>query len=357
MCNAYNLRHRNEAILDIARAMQLPLADLPEFPPRHRIGIKQRGLILRPGGDGALAWSWARWSLVPPGAQGAAALPAQQRPRRTSSARGRGRPCSASAAWSRPAASGSRRSPPGRQGAAPWSYYSMKDGRPFFMAGLWAEAHDPATGEVADTYTVIITDANAAMRVHDRMPVILATDAARRWVEPGPLPAELLAPYPAEAMAAWRVGDDAKNSRIEPHAGMAEAVPESDGAASCCRPSGREPVVLGATRLVPARCPGLSICPSRARVRQSTIASVRVIHNRFYSVGRPQTSMIDREPPNAARSCGPSLMMRLNASEAAGWRPPRLAQMRRNDASSALGSRPPGEFRYKPRRTNGRYAR
>ena len=55
------------------------------------------------------------------------------------------------------------------------------------------------------------------MRVHDRMPVILATDAARRWIEPGPLPAELLAPYPAEEMTAWRVSDDAKNSRIEPH--------------------------------------------------------------------------------------------------------------------------------------------
>ena len=40
MCNAYNLRHRNEAILDIARAKQLPLEDLPEFPPRHRIGMK-----------------------------------------------------------------------------------------------------------------------------------------------------------------------------------------------------------------------------------------------------------------------------------------------------------------------------
>ena len=66
------------------------------------------------------------------------------------------------------------------------------------MAGLWAEASDPATGEVAGTYTAIITDANAVMRVHDRMPVILATDAARRWIEPGPLPAELLVPYPAE---------------------------------------------------------------------------------------------------------------------------------------------------------------
>ena len=45
--------------------MQLAVADLPEFPPRHRIGIKQRGLILRPSSDGPLAWSWARWSLVP----------------------------------------------------------------------------------------------------------------------------------------------------------------------------------------------------------------------------------------------------------------------------------------------------
>src|SRR4051794_11459509 len=53
MGKAYDLRRRNEAILDIARAMQLPLDELPEVPPRRRIGIKQRGLILRPGGEGA----------------------------------------------------------------------------------------------------------------------------------------------------------------------------------------------------------------------------------------------------------------------------------------------------------------
>ena len=96
--------------------------------------------------------------------------------------------------------------------------------RTCFLAGLWAEAADRATGELADTYTLIITDANAIMRVHDRMPVILAMDAARLWIEPGPLPAELLVPYQAEEMTAWRVADDAKNSRIEPHPGMAEPV-------------------------------------------------------------------------------------------------------------------------------------
>ena len=54
--------------------------------------------------------------------------------------------------------------------------------------------------------------------------VKLPTDAARRWIEPGPLPAELLAPYPAEEMTEWRVADDAKNSRIAPHPGVAEPV-------------------------------------------------------------------------------------------------------------------------------------
>jgi hypothetical protein len=46
------------------------------------------------------------------------------------------------------------------------------------------------------------------------------------WLEPGPLPADLLVPYPAEEMQAWRVSDDAKSSRIEPHPGMAEPVAE-----------------------------------------------------------------------------------------------------------------------------------
>ena len=84
---------------------------------------------------------------------------------------------------------------------------------------------------IGNRNTPIITDANAVMRVHDRMPVVLATDAARRWIELGRLPAELLVPYPAEEMTAWRVADDAKNSRGEPHAGMAEPVL----AARCCR--------------------------------------------------------------------------------------------------------------------------
>ena len=119
--------------------------------------------------------------------------------------------------------------PAREKGVAPWFYYSMKGERPFRIAGLGSDAPDPATGEIADSYTMVIGDANAAMRVHDRMPVIL-TGAARRWIEPGPLPAELLVRYPAEPMQAWRVGNNAKNSRIEPHPGMAEPMPVLPGA-------------------------------------------------------------------------------------------------------------------------------
>jgi putative SOS response-associated peptidase YedK len=183
VCNAYNLRHRNEAILDVALAVQLAVADLPEFPPQYRIGIRQRGLILRPEGKCRLTWSWARWSLVPPGAReippypfhnaradklGAWPWKAVQRQRCLIPASGFWEP----------------EKPAREKGVAPWSYCAMQDGRTFFMAGLSAEATDAATGEVADTYTLIITDANAIMRVHDRMPVILATDAARRWLDP-----------------------------------------------------------------------------------------------------------------------------------------------------------------------------
>ena len=48
----------------------------------------------------------------------------------------------------------------------------------------------------------------------------------KQCCDPSPLPHELLVPYPAEPMTAWRVSDAAKSSRIEPHAGMAEPVPE-----------------------------------------------------------------------------------------------------------------------------------
>ena len=87
-----------------------------------------------------------------------------------------------------------------------------------------SDAPDPNAGEIADSYTMVIGDANAVTRIHGRMPAIPSAEAARRWLDVDPLSAEFLMPYPAEEMPAWRVSDDAKSSRIEPHAGMAEPV-------------------------------------------------------------------------------------------------------------------------------------
>jgi SOS response associated peptidase (SRAP) len=75
----------------------------------------------------------------------------------------------------------------------------MRDGRPFVVAGLWSDAPDPATGEAGDSYALVIGEANAAMRVHDRMPAILPNAAAREWLEPGPLRPGLRAPPPRRA--------------------------------------------------------------------------------------------------------------------------------------------------------------
>jgi putative SOS response-associated peptidase YedK len=48
------------------------------------------------------------------------------------------------------------------------------------------------------------------------MPVILAPRDYERWMvpaDPAKLPVDLLRPYPAEEMRAWRVGNDVGNTR------------------------------------------------------------------------------------------------------------------------------------------------
>ena len=56
---------------------------------------------------------------------------------------------------------------------------------------------------------MITTDPNDLMEsIHTRMPVILAPQDYERWMEAGEpthLPVDLLRPYPAEEMTAWKV--------------------------------------------------------------------------------------------------------------------------------------------------------
>ncbi len=87
---------------------------------------------------------------------------------------------------------------------------TVKDAEVIAFAGLWERWKDPANGEWLLTYTILTTDPNELMSpIHDRMPVIVRPQDYQRWLEPGDaerLPVDLLKPFPAEEMQAWKVG-------------------------------------------------------------------------------------------------------------------------------------------------------
>ena len=87
----------------------------------------------------------------------------------------------------------------------------------FAFAGLWDRWKDKATGKTLETYTVITTDPNELMQpLHNRMPVILRREDYGRWLDPGEptqLPVDLLRPFDADAMTAWKVNGRVGNVR------------------------------------------------------------------------------------------------------------------------------------------------
>lgn len=94
---------------------------------------------------------------------------------------------------------------------------ALKDDSLFALAGLWDSWKDKATGQALETYTVITTDPNELMQpLHNRMPVILKPEDYGRWLDPGDptrLPLDLLRPFDANAMKAWKVNARVGNVR------------------------------------------------------------------------------------------------------------------------------------------------
>jgi len=96
----------------------------------------------------------------------------------------------------------------------------LKGGATFAFAGLWeswspAGPKDPAAA--LETFTILTTEANAKLApIHERMPVMLASEAHAAWLEPAsPIEAlrRLLVPFPAEPMAFYRVSARVNNVR------------------------------------------------------------------------------------------------------------------------------------------------
>jgi putative SOS response-associated peptidase YedK len=94
---------------------------------------------------------------------------------------------------------------------------ALRDGSLFAFAGCWEAWKDKATDQVMDTYTIITTDPNELIKpLHNRMPVILHKRDYENWLapaDPSRLPVDLLRPFPADQMKAWKVGSSVGNVR------------------------------------------------------------------------------------------------------------------------------------------------
>jgi putative SOS response-associated peptidase YedK len=108
---------------------------------------------------------------------------------------------------------------------------AMKDEKPYALAGLWEKWKDTKAGVDLLTFTVITTDPNEVVQpLHDRMPVIIPEQDYDRWLKADPErpPIDLLRPYDADKMTAWKVDKAVGNVKndgpelIEP----ASATPE-----------------------------------------------------------------------------------------------------------------------------------
>lgn len=82
--------------------------------------------------------------------------------------------------------------------------------RPLFsMAGIW-ETWKSAEGEQLNSFSVVTTMPNELMaEIHNRMPVILTKNAEKIWLQSDDESQlkELLKPYPAKAMSAYRISN------------------------------------------------------------------------------------------------------------------------------------------------------
>jgi putative SOS response-associated peptidase YedK len=88
-------------------------------------------------------------------------------------------------------------------------YIHLKSGQLLAFAGLWESWHSPDGSNILSC-TIITTEPNAFMaEIHNRMPAILQPADYGRWLDPAlQNPADLeplLAPFPAELMAAYPV--------------------------------------------------------------------------------------------------------------------------------------------------------
>jgi putative SOS response-associated peptidase YedK len=106
---------------------------------------------------------------------------------------------------------------PGAQNKQPWRIH-MRHNQPVVFAGLWERWK--GGGQTIESNTIIVTDAAQRLReTHDRMPVILNAEAARRWMSIDAQDAAelkaLLRPYLPPDLEWYKVSTRVNNARTE----------------------------------------------------------------------------------------------------------------------------------------------
>src|SRR5439155_15824792 len=78
--------------------------------------------------------------------------------------------------------------------------FTVSDGRPFALAGLWESWH--RDGEELESFTIVTTEANELLaKYHDRMPVIVHPNDYDLWLRGAPQEVgAVLQPYPTDRM-------------------------------------------------------------------------------------------------------------------------------------------------------------
>lgn len=210
MCGRYDLNQHPHVIL-----LQFSLGLMPEIVPRYNIAPSQSAPVVRLGPNGDCECALLRWGLIPYWSKN------ERIGYRTINARAESiatvhafrsaferRHCIVIASgfyeWKQLA-----------HGKQPYRV-TPADAPLFGFAGLWERWKAPS-GETIESYTIITTDANEAVReVHNRMPVILAREDYGRWLDAGNPEADvLLRPCPAESVQIYPVSTRVNNARFD----------------------------------------------------------------------------------------------------------------------------------------------
>lgn len=214
MCGRYEL---HSPVEEIAREFDAVLrADPSQVPPRYNIAPSLQVPVIRVRkGErelAALSWgllpSWSK-SVKGPRPINARAETLFEKPmfRRAIAQRRCLIPADGFYEW--------QERPGGKQ---PW-HVGMIDDSTFALGGIWEFWATPGEDPVLSC-AVIVTHANELMaHIHDRMPLIIAREDWDRWLDPELTDPDaiqqLLKPFPADEMRAYRVSTRVNNARNE----------------------------------------------------------------------------------------------------------------------------------------------